>query len=148
MSRFQKVAMAGIIGSLVSLGIPVLTSISIAQDPPAETYNSGPWQPVARVNPEAAIQVNIINQTGANLEYSLTTGEIEIRQVAAGETAELTNLPKNAYILINPEMSQFSIKFDIQVTGDNTVNIAVQSSADPSGESTVNIQSNGGIYQY
>jgi serine/threonine-protein kinase len=103
---------------------------------------------VARVNPEAAIQVNIINQTGVSLDYSLTTGEIEIRQVATGETAKLTYLPEDAYILINPKASQFSIQFDIKVTEENIVNIIVQPSADPSGETTVNIQSNGGIYQY
>ena len=148
MNSLKQVAIVSVVASLLSVGMPRLTSISIAQNPPAKTYQPGPWQPVARVNPEAAIQVNIINQTGASLEYSLTTGEIDIRQIAAGKIAKLTNLPKDAYILINPEMSQFSIKFDIQVIGNNTVNVIVQPSTDPSGESTVNIQSNGGIYQY
>jgi serine/threonine-protein kinase len=148
MNSLKRVAIVSVVASLFSIGIPTLTLKSVAEDPPAETYNPGPWQPVARVNPEAAIQVNIINQTGVSLEYSLTTGEIEIRQVAAGQTAELTNLPKDAYILINPQASQFSIQLDIKVTEDNLVNITVQPSVDPSGESTVNIQSNGGIYQY
>lgn len=148
MNSFNIVKIISIVASLLTLGIPVLTLRGVAQNPPAETYQPGPWQPVARVNPEANIQVNIINQTGVSLDYSLTTGEIEIRRVAAGNTAELTNLPNDAYILINPETTQFSLKFEIQVTEDNLVNITVQQSADPSGESTVNIQSNGGIYKY
>jgi serine/threonine-protein kinase len=148
MNRLKMIVTFSTLATLLSLGIPVFNSISIAQNPPAETYQPGPWQPVARVNPEANIQVNIINQTGVSLDYSLTTGEIEIRQVTAGNTAELTSLPEDAYILINPKASQFSIKFDIKVTGDNIVNINVQQSDDPSGESTVNIQPNGGIYQY
>jgi hypothetical protein len=148
MNKLTNITIASAVTSLLSWGIPTLTLITVAEDPPAETYTPGPWQPVARVNSEANIQVNIINQTGVSLDYSLTTGEIEIRQVAAGQTATLTNLPKDAYILINPQASQFSIQFEIEVTEDNLVNIIVQPSADPSGESTVNIQSNGGIYQY
>ncbi|MGB3535142.1 MAG: hypothetical protein WBA13_16715 [Microcoleaceae cyanobacterium] len=129
--------------------MPIFHSNSLAQNPPAETYSPGFWQPVARVNPEAAIQVNIINRSGVNLEYSLTTEEMNIRRVAAGKTGKLTDLPKDAYILINPTSTgQVSLKFNIAVTEDNTVNIRVRQSTDPSGESTVNIQSNGGIYQY
>jgi serine/threonine-protein kinase len=148
MNGFKNVAIASVFFSIFGLGMPTFTLIGVAENPPAKTYNPGPWQPVARVNPEAAIQVNIINQTGVSLDYSLTTGEIEIRQVATGETAKLTYLPEDAYILINPKASQFSIQFDIKVTEENIVNIIVQPSADPSGETTVNIQSNGGIYQY
>lgn len=148
MNGFKRVAIASFMASLFSVGMPVFTSIGIAQDPPAKTYNPGPWQPVGRVNPDATIQVNIINQTGVSLDYSLTTGEIGTGQISRGKTAELTNLPKDAYLVINPRTSQLSVQFDIQVIGDNLVNITVQQSADPSGESTVNIQPNGGIYQY
>lgn len=148
MNRLKMIVTLSTMATLLSLGIPVFNSISIAQNPPAETYQPGPWQPVARVNPEANIQVNIINQTGVSLDYSLTTEDFKSQQVPVGETAELTNLPQDAYILINPQTSQVSIKFNIEVTGDNIVNINVQQSDDPSGESTVNIQPNGGIYQY
>lgn len=148
MNRFKNITIASVFLSILGLGIPTFTLVSLAEDPPAKTYQPGPWQPVARVNSEANIQVNIINQTGVSLDYSLTTGEIEIRQVAAGNTAQLTNLPEDAYILINPKASQFSLQFEINVTEESIVNITVQQSADPSGESTVNIQSNGGIYKY
>ncbi|MGB3403052.1 MAG: hypothetical protein WBA77_10205 [Microcoleaceae cyanobacterium] len=148
MNSFKTIVTFGSLVTLLSIGIPLFNSVGIAQNPPAKTYQPGPWQPVARVNPEATIQVNIINRAGVGLEYSLTTEEMNIRKIAAGQTGKLTDLPKDTYILINPQTSQVSLKFNIQVTEDNIVNIRVRQSADPSGESTVNIQSNGGIYQY
>ncbi len=148
MNPLKTITIASIITSTFTLGMPILTAVSLAEDPPAETYQPGPWQPVARVNPKRPVTVNLINQTGSGLNYSLTTGDIGTRQVAAGNTAELTNLPKEAYLVINPQKTRISIQFEIQVTANNIVNITATPSPDPSGESTVNIQSNGGIYKY
>lgn len=114
----------------------------------ASTYQPGFWQPVDRVNPDAPIFVNIINQTGVSLEYSLTTYGFKPQSVFDGKTAQLTDLPKDAYILINPMSAQISLKYDINIADGNIVNVTVQPSSDFSGESTINIQPNGAIYKY
>ena len=148
MNPLKTITIVSLMTSTFALIVPILTATSLAEDPPAKTYQPGFWQPVARVNPKQSVTVNLINKTSSGLSYSLTTGEIGTRQVAAGSTTELTNLPKEAYLLINPQTPSISIRLNIQVTGNNIVNVTATPSPDSSGESTVNIQSNGGIYKY
>ncbi len=123
-------------------------SLIAQQQKPASTYQPGFWQPVARVNPDAPIFVNLINQTDITLEYSLTTYGFKPQFISSGETAQLTNLPQDAYILINPVSAQISLKYDINLADGNIINVTVQPSPDFSGESTINIQSNGAVYKY
>ena len=148
MNPLKTITIASLITSTFGILMPILTAPSLAEDPPAKTYQPGFWQPVARVNPQQPVRVNLINKTSSGLNYSLTTGEIGTRQVAAGNTTELTNLPKEAYLVINPQTPSISIRFKIEVVGNNMVKITATPSPDPSGESTINIQSNGGIYKY
>ncbi|MGL5082357.1 MAG: hypothetical protein ACRC8A_12805 [Microcoleaceae cyanobacterium] len=123
---------------------------AIAQDNPAPSFRPGPWQPVARINPNAPYKIVIKNQAGIDLEYSLTTGDIDIRTVPKGGTTELTNLPREVFLLINPSANarEASLRYEIQVGDDNSVNVAVMLSSDPSGVRTVNIQPDGAIYKY
>ncbi|NJO71184.1 MAG: hypothetical protein HC825_04720 [Oscillatoriales cyanobacterium RM1_1_9] len=92
----------------------------------------------------------IKNQSGIPLEYSLTTGEIEVRPLANQGTAELTNLPQEVFLLIDPIPSarEITLRYEIQVTDQNMVNVTVKPSPDPTGVHTINIQPDGAIYVY
>jgi serine/threonine-protein kinase len=117
------------------------------QQSPASTYQPGFWQPVARVNPQESVNVNIVNQSGIAIEYSLTTGPMETRTVANGGETQLANLAKDSYIVINPQSTSSALKFQV-TTDNNLVNVTVLPSSDFSGESTVHIHPTGAIYKY
>ncbi|MEL7037160.1 MAG: hypothetical protein AAFO04_16280 [Cyanobacteria bacterium J06592_8] len=139
--------------NIVGLGANAQTMITpsnqlIAQEQdPAPTYQPGFWQPVARVNPNEPITVNIKNQSGVTIEYSLTTGPMETRVLANGSETQLASLPKDSYIIINPKSSSMTLKHEI-TTDNNTVYITVEADSDFSGESTVHLHPTGAIYKY
>ncbi len=54
-----------------SLGLAFPPSLP-AQNPPATTFQPGPWQPVARVNTSRPVEIKIINQTDIDLNYDLS----------------------------------------------------------------------------
>ncbi|MDY7023119.1 MAG: hypothetical protein SWJ54_17520, partial [Cyanobacteriota bacterium] len=125
--------------NIVGLGAYAQTTVTPSSEPiaqeqnPAPTYQPGFWQPVARVNPNEPITVNITNQSGVTIEYSLTTGPMETRVLANGTETELAALPKDSYIIINPKASSMTLKHEI-TTDNNTVYITVEPGSDFSGE--------------
>ncbi|MGF1493682.1 MAG: hypothetical protein ACFBSC_14745 [Microcoleaceae cyanobacterium] len=134
-------------------GLPPETAAletEVAQASEAPSYVPGPWQPVARLDTRTPAKIMIKNQSGVSLEYSLTTGEIEIRTVANGQEAELTNLPREVFLLIDPVPSALgtSLNYGVAVTDENVAEITVSQSEDPSGKHTINIQPDGAIYIY
>jgi hypothetical protein len=107
-----------------------------------------PWYPVARIDPQKAYRVQILNQTGTELEYSSTTNEFPPRRLAVGNTTALTQLPLPVYLLISPVDSRFNLKYTVS-TNKNVVTIKVdQLPEDRPGNTTVNIQETGGIFVY
>lgn len=122
--------------------------ISNAQNPPAETYQPGFWQPLNRVNPQRPIRVRFVNRTGLNLEYALTTNEAPPRQLPPGEVAVLREIPVPAYFVINPDAPLRQLKYDVTVA-DNVVTVTMrQISDDLPGDTTFSISETGGIYIY
>ncbi|MGF1482499.1 MAG: hypothetical protein ACFB4I_23985 [Cyanophyceae cyanobacterium] len=112
--------------------------------PPATTYQPGFWQPVARVDLSRPVEVRLINQTGLDLDYGLSSDQSPPQRLAVGETVVLEGLPVPAYVLINPE-SLASIQYDVSVT-DNVVSVTIKT-GDPS-NTTFNINEAGAIYVY
>ncbi len=117
------------------------------QQSPASTYQPGFWQPVDRVNPNNPITVNINNQSGIVIEYSLTTSPLGTRSLAENGNTQLTNLPIDSYIIVNPQSSSAPIQLSL-MADNNIVNLTVQRSSDFSGQSTVHLHSTGAIYIY
>lgn len=138
----------------------VSTAAVLAETPPtqttplsASTYQDGFWQPVARVNPEIPIEIKFVNQTGEAIEYGLT-GDRDIPQkLSANETAVLRDVSPDSHILIsllNPSNAGLggNLKYDVAVT-DNLLTVTVEQHDNfVTGDSAVNIHSNGGIYIY
>ena len=143
------------IASLLTIFSCILPIQSLAQNPPAETYQPGYWQPVARFNTKKLVEVKLINQTEIPLEYDLTDLEsINPQDLNPGKTGTLQNFGDSGYIVIYPKISidpnsPISLKFKVEVKEDNTVIVTIEkATSDFLGHRAINLQKNGGIYLY
>ncbi|HAC64122.1 MAG TPA: hypothetical protein DCF68_11435 [Cyanothece sp. UBA12306] len=139
--------------------LTILTGIlpieSLGQNPPAETYQPGYWQPVARFNTKKSVEVKLINQTKIPLEYDLTDLEsINPQELNPGKTGILNSFGDSGYIVIYPKISvdpdnPITLKFTVEVSEDNIVMVKIKKS-EPNflGHRAINLQKNGGIYLY
>lgn len=127
-----------------AIDIPVIPSSPSTS--PASTYNPGPWQPTARINPSQPVMVSIINQTRNTLEIGLTTGQTNT-QIQPGATAKINIPVLNSNIVINSVTGAAILDYQID-TNDNQVTVTVKSGSGVAGDNAINIQSNGGIYIY
>ncbi|MGK7941630.1 MAG: hypothetical protein AB4062_16060 [Crocosphaera sp.] len=135
------------------LGIPNLMPI-YAQDPPAQTYQPGYWQPVARFDIKRTVEVNIINKTDVPIEYDLTDLEaMNPQKLQPEETGNLKGFGGTANIVIYPlvnDTSEFNLRYKVKVDEDNNiVNVSVVKD-EPSflGHRSINLQGTGAIYLY
>lgn len=132
---------------LFTASLPIFPAAQVSAQSAANAQVS-PWQPIARINPQKSYQVNLVNQTGIDLEYSSTTNEFPPRRLAAGNSAVLTQLPLPIYLLISPVDSRFNLKYNVSAA-NNVVTIKIsQLPEDRPGSTTVNIQETGGIFVY
>lgn len=119
----------------------------------ANTYQEGFWQPVARINPEVAIEIKFINQTGEAIEYGLTGNQEIPQKLSANDTALLSNISPDTHILIsslNPSKSGLggNLKYDVAVS-DNLLTVTIEQQNDLiTGDSALNIHPSGAIYIY
>ncbi len=134
--------------SALTLTVLPFVPASFTQAIPATAIAASPWEPVARISPQKPFRVEIINQTGINLDYSSTTNEFPPRTVASGAKTSVQQLPLPVYLLISPANPRFNLKYFV-TTKDNVVTIKVLQGPDPTpGNTTVNIQETGGIFVY
>ncbi|MEM1368306.1 MAG: hypothetical protein AAGG02_09860 [Cyanobacteria bacterium P01_H01_bin.15] len=122
-----------------------------AQDPPAETFQPGPWQPEAiRFNPQKPVQLTILNKTGSPLRYERSGDLTEPRQLAAGGTGGLSEVDGPTYVFIYPESGNLALDFAIGGTDlDNKITVTVTPAKDSSdGQNTVNLHQTGAVYIY
>jgi len=125
-------------------------------NPPAETYRPGFWQPVARFNPKQKVTLKLVNNSEVVLDYDDTTQEnSEPKTVVIAATDTVTNIGKNAYIMVYPgsgsnQDTPYTLKFDVAVdSAKNIVTVTVtQAEKGFMGHRTINLQKNGGIYFY
>ena len=129
-------------------------SIVQAQDPPAETYQPGYWQPVARFDTKRIVEVNIINNTDIPIEYDLTDLEaMNPQKLEPQQTGNLKGFGSSANIVIYPlvnDTSEFNLRYTVEMDEDNNiVNVSVIKDQ-PSflGHRSVNLQQTGAVYLY
>ncbi len=124
------------------------------ENPPAETFQPGFWQPIARVAMTKPITLKIINDSGMLLDYALTDADIEPLRLAEGATRSIENIEAPVYVVIypdikNPNSSRISLKYFVEVTPDNVVELRVkQIESISQGNRTFNLQSSGAIFLY
>lgn len=139
--------------SKVLLGLALLLS-GVGQGDPVlaqDSFQPGFWQPVARVDPSKPVQLEIINNSGASLEYGLTTDEYVIAELEPEEQARLriTTLPASLNIstVSRPPFDVLSLLYQIEAV-DNLVMVTVSLKDDVEGDRVVDINPEGGIYIY
>jgi hypothetical protein len=150
--NFSKLLATSLLLTTASLAFPV---VSFSQDPPANTFQPGPWQPIARVDLQRPVAVKIINQTDISLDYDLSANiNPSPRQIASGETTLLKSVRIPAYLLINrsvavSEFPTYSLNYAVAVDRENLVTVTVTKvdSSSP-GYTTLNIDRKGAIYAY
>jgi hypothetical protein len=128
----------------------------LAQDPPATTYKSGFWQPVADFNPTEKVTIRLINQTEVPLEYGIAGNEENISsKVDAGQTGTIETSDNSANIAIYPSNSidpdtYFTLKFNVKVDPkSNTINVnVIKADRGFVGHRSINLQKTGKIYLY
>ncbi|ACK64536.1 conserved hypothetical protein [Rippkaea orientalis PCC 8801] len=140
---------------LLALLLPILPVKSMAETPPASTYQPGFWQPIARFNPKKTVEVQLINKTELLLEYDLTDLEsMNPQQLDPQQTTTLKNFGDTAYIVVYPKTSgdpdnPMTLKFSVNVDNNNLVQVTIEKS-EPSflGHRVVNLQKSGAIFLY
>ena len=139
---------------LLTLATPNISPI-YAQNPPAETYQPGFWQPVNRFDIQRTVEVKIINNTDILIEYDLTDLEaIKPQSLQPEQTGMLTGFGNSAYIVIYPlvkSTNDFNLRFEVTINEeDNIVNVSVLKAkkSDFIGHRSVNLQKTGAIYLY
>lgn len=127
----------------------------VAQTPPAQTYQPGPWQPLARVNPQRPITINVINQTGLSVDAGFTDTRRDPITVQNGRTGTIRSLESPLYLLVyvnesNASFRGIDLNYQVRVQeGSNTINVTVQrTSSDRNATMTLNVDEFGGIYLY
>ncbi|MBE9032048.1 hypothetical protein IQ266_20120 [filamentous cyanobacterium LEGE 11480] len=102
------------------------------------------WVPLARINPEKPVTIELNNKTQEELEYLITT-HTNFRTLAPGQTASVIVTDFPAFLNINAKrsigvkylmrVSQNKVKLDLNITGGQ-------------GDTTLNIHEKGAIYLY
>ncbi len=141
------------IGSLVT----VLGTIAPAQakpvtDIPTPTERMAQedakfWVPVARLSTEKPQRITVINKTGVLLEYLITT-HTDFRVLEPGKSATLSNIETPLFLNINPQESNYSVKYTVAVDKKtNTLNVTV-SLTNGEENRTLNVNETGAVYLY
>lgn len=127
-----------------------------AQDPPATTYQSGFWQPVAEFDTNKGVTVKLINQTKIPLEYGVAGNEeAPSEKIEAGQTGSLKNVDNSSNIAVYPSIvvdpdKPFVLKFEVTVDAkSNTINVnIVKAKSGFMGHRSINLQDTGKVYLY
>ncbi|MBD2578108.1 hypothetical protein [Oscillatoria sp. FACHB-1406] len=144
MKRFAIAALLAAFG----MTTPLLVR---AQEPPANTYQPGFWQPVARYDATRSARIRLVNRTDSALQYNLTSELGGTRRLFAGESVILSNVEPDSYVIVysedKTEQAGFPVRYRIAVS-DNLVTVDIVRSATALGEQTVHLHPNGGIFVY
>jgi hypothetical protein len=145
-----------VISSLVlaTANLTIVPAIAQDQNPPAETFQPGFWQPIARVDITQPITLKIINDSGILLDYALTDSTLEPSTIAVDVTETIKSLQPPSYIVIypdikNPNASRINLKYSVAVVSDNTIELRVtQIDSVSLGNRTFNLQPTGAIFVF
>lgn len=111
------------------------------------TFHYGLWQPVARINPNQATQLEVMNKTNVPLRYGLTTGAT--KTLLPGLSADLNDIsiPENVVLIYSPVLST-SLKYDVKTLANTAIVKVQQINSDAPGDGSVAINQTGAIYIY
>jgi hypothetical protein len=135
----------------LNIALPLIPMV-YAQDPPAETYQPGFWQPVARVDLNRPVTLNLINETGLEIDYAITNIDPDPIPISANTTETLENINPELYIVVyptsnNPNSSRIALNYKVAVTEDNVINVRILKTdgEEGGGDRSINLQKTGAI---
>ncbi len=140
--------------TLVAVGMfalpSVVSNVAWAQD----TFQPGPWQPLARVEPGQTVRVLIVNNSGATIEFDSFSTRAPLPQLQPTESAVVlldTALPESINIstLSEPPFSEIPLNFVLSEESGNTLRVEVSIEFDSfAGDRVITIDDTGGVYVY
>ncbi len=140
---------------ITGINLSFLPQLKInAQNPPAETYQPGFWQPVARVDLNRPINLKLINEANIGIDYALIEENSEPILIQPNNTVIFKNIQPSAYIVVypdsrDPDNSNIYLRYNIVVTEDNVIEVHVKQTDDGrKSHRTFNLQETGAIYLY
>lgn len=105
------------------------------------------WVPVARLSTDKPQRITVTNKTGVLLEYLITT-HTDFRVLEPGKSATLSNIETPLFLNINPQESNYSVKYTATVDKKtNTLNVVV-SLTNGEENRTLNVNETGAVYLY
>ncbi|XGV96597.1 MAG: hypothetical protein ACAF41_28180 [Leptolyngbya sp. BL-A-14] len=110
------------------------------------TYHYGPWQPIARINPNQATQLEVVNKTNVPLQCGLTTGATH--PLLPGLSADLNDISLPANVLIYSPVPGTSLEYDVKTLANTAIVEVQQVNGDTPGDGSVAINRTGAIYIY
>ncbi len=135
-------------GGVALIGLIPATTV-LAQDPPATTFQPGPWQPVERIDPQQPVQILLINQTDLALEYGLTGPNDSVFELPVGQITQFSISMLPTFLSINGiERAALKYNLTVNTVNQNLIRIEVTRLNDVSGDRTLNIDDTGAIYIY
>jgi hypothetical protein len=128
--------LASAIGTSIVGVVPSATQAQGIAQPSSST-------PVARVNPEQPIRINLVNASGQAVDYVMV-GYTGFRRLAPGATAQLSGFPLPANININPIQTLTAINY-VVTAKSNLVTVRLLTS-DFTGYRSMTIDQTGAIF--
>ncbi|MDM9584830.1 MULTISPECIES: hypothetical protein [unclassified Nostoc] len=149
---FKSVIVSSLLIATAGLNIlPCMTAT--AQDPPANTYKAGVWQPVARLNIKSPITILIINKAGFSIDYGITDAKVKRPLIKAKQQVTLQNLQYPLQLVIYPDYNiagsaNYFLQYAVKLK-DQVVEVTVEE-ADNANKShrALDIQETGAVYLY
>jgi len=145
---FASMPVLAIVGAaLLPIGVIALPAPSVIQ----VAQNAG--DPVALVNPEQPIQIEVVNAGSAPITCQLTQPPTDNRRVIPGSnvtfgTTHTSYLPLPVNLLVSPEEQNVGLGLAVTVS-ENVVKVVVdEARSDIPGSTSMRISLDGGIYVY
>ncbi|MUG99598.1 hypothetical protein F7734_47900 [Scytonema sp. UIC 10036] len=149
---FKSVIISSLLIATASLNIFSCITVT-AQEPPANTYKDGFWQPVARLNSKIPITILIINKADFSIDYGITDAKVKQSLIRPKQNVTLKNLKYPLQLVIYPDYNiagsaNYFLQYTVRLKGQ-IVEVTVEE-ADNSNEShrALDIQETGAIYLY
>ncbi len=149
---FKSLIVSSLLIATASLNVfPCMTAT--AQDPPANKYKEGFWQPVARLNSKSPITILIINKAGFSIDYGITDAKVKQPLIRPKQQVTLRSLQYPLQLVIYPDYNiagsaNYFLQYAVKLR-DRVVEVTVEE-ADNANEShrALDIQETGAVYLY
>jgi hypothetical protein len=149
MKNFPFRSTTTLLTGLVASGLMLLSSLASAnplsaEPSPIESETSVKWVPLARINPQKSVTIELHNKTAEPLEYLITT-HTDFRTLAPGETVSLIISDFPTFVNVNAKRS-VGVKYQLNVKG-NKIKVDLNLTGGQ-GDTTLNIHDLGAVYLY